>query len=106
MKHAPHYIREFENEYQSETQMKDAFLGRKFPQLKLQIELAKGMHDYNDNPNFFMTMKREDVRRIEPEHSGLYPFMVVASGDTSDLDAVYYLLKRDPSLACWCKASP
>ena len=46
---------------------------------------------------FFLDLNDEQVRELDPE-TGLYPFMVSASGETSDLSAVYHLLKRNPSL--------
>jgi hypothetical protein len=42
-------------------------------------------------------MSDEQVREIDPG-TDLYPFMVTASGETSDLSAVYHLLRRNPSL--------
>ena len=39
------------------------------------------------------------TRTIDPDIAGLYPFMVAASGNTSDhLSAVYCLIRREPSL--------
>jgi hypothetical protein len=46
---------------------------------------------------FFLHMSDEQVREID-SGTGLYPFMVSASGETSDLSAVYHLLRRNPSL--------
>ena len=37
------------------------------------------------------------VRETDPG-TGLYPFMVSASGETSNLSAVYHVLRRNPSL--------
>ena len=43
-------------------------------------------------------MTDDQVNEVDPA-SGLYPFMMSASGQmTSDLSAVYYLLRRNPSL--------
>jgi hypothetical protein len=47
---------------------------------------------------FFLQMSDEQVREIDPG-SDLYPFMVAASGQTSDVSAVYALLRRNPSLS-------
>ena len=45
------------------------------------------------------TCRINGTRMIDPDTAGLYPFMVAASGNTSDhLSAVYCLLRRDPSL--------
>ena len=39
----------------------------------------------------------DQVREIDPA-TDLYPFMVAVLGETSDLSAVYVLLRRNPSL--------
>ena len=43
-------------------------------------------------------MSDEQVREIDPG-TDLYPFMVSDSDETSDLSAIYHLLRRNPSLA-------
>jgi hypothetical protein len=64
-----------------------------------QTTLASGHKTFSDDPMFFLQMSDEQVREIDPG-SDLYPFMVVAaSGQISDLSAVYTLLRRNPSLA-------
>ena len=47
----------------------------------------------------FIGLTPEQVEEINPV-TDLYPFMVAASGQKSDLNSIYYLLKRKPSLAC------
>ena len=50
------------------------------------------------------TMNTKKIEEIDPV-TDLYPFMMAASGEKSDLDTIYYLLKRKPSLACGDEAS-
>jgi hypothetical protein len=60
--------------------------------------LASGSRTFNKDSKFFETMTDDQVNEVDPA-SGLYPFMMSASGQmTSDLSAVYYLLRRNPSL--------
>ena len=47
---------------------------------------------------FLQALIDHHVRKIDPP-TDLYPFMLAASGNTSDLSAVYaVLLRRNPSL--------
>ena len=62
-----------------------------------QADLASGGRTFDQDPMFFLDLNDEQVRELDPE-TGLYPFMVSASDETSDLSAVYRLLKRNPSL--------
>jgi tetratricopeptide (TPR) repeat protein len=63
-----------------------------------QALLASGSRTFNKDSKFFETMTDDQVNEVDPA-SGLYPFMMSASGQmTSDLSAVYYLLRRNPSL--------
>ena len=63
-----------------------------------QVMLASGKTLYENNGLYFLHMLTDDhVREIDPV-TDLYPFMVAASGNTSDLSAVYVLLRRNPSL--------
>ena len=57
-----------------------------------------GTKTYENNSSFFLRFSYDDLRTTDPKRSGLYPFMVAASGNTSDLSAVNCLLKRDPSI--------
>jgi hypothetical protein len=92
-KHAPQYMKDFGSRYPAATYFRDC-QGRTLHQARL----ASGYKTYKDDPMFFLEMSDEQVREIDPG-SDLYPFMVVASGQTSDLSAVYALLRRNPSLS-------
>ena len=92
-KHAPQYMEDFACRYRSATYFRDCE-GRTLH----QTTLASGHKTFNNNAMFFLQMSDEQVREIDPG-SDLYPFMVAASGQTSDLSAVYALLRRNPSLA-------
>ena len=64
-----------------------------------QAKVASGNKTFTSDCSYFLrTLSDDQVREIDPT-SDLYPFMVAASGETSDLSAVYVLLRRNPSLA-------
>jgi hypothetical protein len=63
-----------------------------------QASIASGTKTYKNNFMFFIGLSDEQIIEIDPG-TGLYPFVVLASGQTSDLSAVNYLLRRNPSLA-------
>ena len=68
----------------------DAILTRQYSRVgtrRLQVMVRISFVCYSD----------DQVREIDPAND-LYPFMVAASGETSDLSAVYVLLRRNPSL--------
>jgi len=92
-KHAPQFMKDFGSRYPSATYFRDC-KGRTLQ----QTTLASGHKTFGDDPMFFLQMSDEQVREIDPG-SDLYPFMVAASGQTSDLSAVYTLLRRNPSLS-------
>jgi hypothetical protein len=92
VENAPQYLSEFAKRYPSSMFIRDKN-GRKLH----QSELASGNKTFDQDPMFFLRMSDEQVREIDPG-TDLYPFMVTASGETSDLSAVYYLLRRNPSL--------
>ena len=54
-----------------------------------------------NNVQLLIGMIPEQVEEIDPVRY-LYPFMVAASGDTNNLNSIYYLLrlKLQLSLAC------
>ena len=78
--------------------VRDAF-GRTISQVETQGILASGTHTYRKNGTFFLRLGDEDLRMIDPDRADLFPFMVAASGNTSDLPGVNCLLRKDPSLA-------
>jgi hypothetical protein len=93
VEHAPQLMNDFGNRYPSAGYLRDSH-GRTLQ----QATLASGTKTYKDNVMFFVRMSDEEIREID-EATDLYPFMVLASGQTSDLSAVNYLLRRNPSLA-------
>jgi hypothetical protein len=90
---APHLLNDFAMYYPSAMHLRDS-LGRKVYQAKL----ACGNTKYRNSAAFFAGMHDFEIAEIDPE-TDLYPFMVAASGRTSDLSAVNYLLRRNPALA-------
>ena len=92
VENAPQYLNEFAKRYPSSKFIRDNN-GR----VLHQTDLASGGRTFDQDPMFFLDMSDEQVRELDPG-TGLYPFMVTASGETSDLSAVYHLLKRNPSL--------
>ena len=91
--HTPQFMNDFVNKYSSAAYLRD-HQGRTLH----QATLASGNRRFRNHAMFFVGMSDEDVREIDPG-SDLYPFMVAASGQTSDLSAVYNLLRRNPALA-------
>ena len=92
VKDAPQLMNDFGKRYPSAGNLRDRN-GRTLH----QATLASGTKTYKDNVMFFIGMIDEQVKKRDPG-TDLYPFMVLASGHTSDLSAVYYLLKRKPLL--------
>ena len=92
-KHVPQFMNDFVNMYPSAAYLRDS-QGRTM----YQARVASGTKTYKHNALYFVEMTDDQVREIDPG-TGLYPFMVLASGQTSDLYAVYFTLRRDPSLA-------
>lgn len=92
VQNAPQYQNDFAMRYASTGFLRDS-KGRKLS----QAELASGSKRFNNDATYFVKMTDEEVQEIDPG-TGLYPFMVLASGQTSDLSAVYYLLRKNPSL--------
>ena len=93
MKDAPQFMNDFAFSYPSAGYLRDE-QGRTL----LQVSIGSGTKTYKNDAMFFIRMSDEQIREIDPG-TDLYPFMVLASGQTSDLAAVNYLLRRDPSLA-------
>jgi len=93
VKDAPQFVNDFAFRYPSAAYLRDE-QGRTL----LQASIASGTKTYKNNAMFFLRMRDEEIREIDPG-TDLYPFMVLASDQTSDLSAVNYLLRRNPSLA-------
>jgi hypothetical protein len=89
---APNLLDDFTIYYPSAIHLRDS-LGRKFYQTKLVC----GNESYMNSPMFFAGLRDDEIAEIDPG-TDLYPFMVTASGEISDLSAVYYLLRRNPAL--------
>ena len=93
-KHAIHLLNDFVVRYRSAAYFRDED-GRNLD----QAILASGNKTFSSDGSFFLRALSDDqLREIDPD-SDLYPFMVAASGETSDLSAVYVLLRRNPALA-------
>jgi len=93
VKNASQFVNDFAFRYPSAGYLRDE-QGRTL----LQASIASGTKTYKNNFMFFIGLSDEQIIEIDPG-TGLYPFMVLASGQTSDLSAVNYLLRRNPSLA-------
>ena len=92
-KHAPKLLNDFLIRYTSDGYSKDVD-GRNLD----QTILASGKTTFQNSGMYFIrTLSDEQVGEIDPV-TKLYPFMVAASGETSDLSAVYVLMGRNPSL--------
>ena len=61
----------------------------------LAILASAGKKTFQNHVSYFLRLSDDQVREIDPD---LYPFMVAASDENSDISAVYLLLKRNPSL--------
>jgi hypothetical protein len=92
VKDAPQFMNAFSMKYPSAASLRDSS-GRTLH----QATVASGSKRYTTDALFFLGMIDEQVKKRDPG-TDLYPFMVLASGHTSDLTAVYYLLKRKPLL--------
>ena len=71
-------------------------------QVENQGILASGKKTFKqNNSTFFVRISIGDLRMVNLDRAGLYPFMIAASGNTSYLSAVVNCLlsRRDPSLA-------
>jgi hypothetical protein len=88
VEHARQYSNEFGKRYPSAM-----FLRDNNRRVLYQADLASGNRTYDQDSMFFLGMRDDQVREIDPG-TDLYPFMVAASGETSDLSAVYFLLRR------------
>ena len=91
-KHVPRYMNDFAMSYPSSIYTLDSF-GCTISEDESQGRNLAG------NSTHTGTYRINGIKMIGPDRVGLYPFMVAASGNTSDhLFAVYCLLRRDPSL--------
>jgi hypothetical protein len=86
VKDAPQFMNDFAFRYPSAGYLRDE-QGRTL----LQASIASGTKTYKNNAMFFIRMSDEQIREIDGA-TDLYPFMVLASDQTSDLSAVNYLI--------------
>ena len=91
-KHAPQLMNDFIIRYVSAAYLRDSD-GRNLD----QAMLASGKMTFQNDGSYFVRLSDDQVREIDPA-TDLYPCMVAASGETSDLSAVFVLLRRNPSL--------
>ncbi len=92
----PHLEDKLIKYYPDEAFKKDA-TGRTLPQVKFHAQLRKGTQTFDNNASYFVNARDDEVE-AKDHRSGLFPFMLAASDNRSDLDAVYYLLKRCPQV--------
>ena len=95
VKHAPHYISDFIFHYPDAMYLQNVQGDKRS---YFQARVASGNTTFAKDVVFLASMGPDLIQSIDPV-TDLYPFMVAASGKTSDLDTVFYLLKRDPKLA-------
>lgn len=91
-KHAPMCMNEFCRYYPDATYLRDANNRTLF-----HAELSSGVKSFFTDALFFTRATQEQISEKDPV-TGLYPFMLAASGNTSDLSAVFRLLIRYPKL--------
>ena len=91
IKHAPQYMNDFAMRYPAATFLRDEN-GR----LLLHVALSSGTNLKTD-AMFVLRTRDEEIEERDPVN-GLYPFMIAASGDRSDLSTIHYLLTRNSSL--------
>ena len=72
-KYVPQYMDDFAIRYPSFLHAIDA-LGRTLSQVENQELLASGTPTYRNNSTFFLRVNDEDLRLVDPDRAGLYPF--------------------------------
>ena len=92
MRDAPAFINDFTVRYLSAAYLRDAD-GRSFT----QATIACGSKTLKNDPMFYVKMRDDEIADLDPVTSQ-YPFLTCATGESSDLSAVYALLSRNPSL--------
>ena len=94
VKHAPQYIGDFILHYPDAIYLRDEQGDKR---TYVQARIASGNTTFAKSPEFLSSISPDQIMMVDPV-TDLYPFMVAASGETSDLDTVFYLLKREPKL--------
>jgi len=91
IKNAPEYMNDFARGYPSAIFLRDEN-GRLFH----HVALISGRNLQND-PMIIMQMTDDKVEEKDPV-TDLYPFMNAASAEVPDVETIYYLLRRNPSV--------
>mmetsp|Transcript_1964 Transcript_1964/g.2669 ORF Transcript_1964/g.2669 Transcript_1964/m.2669 type:complete len:412 (+) Transcript_1964:58-1293(+) len=92
----PHLEDTLMNYYRDEAFIRDA-TGRTLSQVQFHYTLRKGNTSFSTTASVFVKATDDHIEAKDPR-SGLYPFMLAASENRSDLDAVNYLLRRCPKV--------
>ena len=92
----PHLEDTLMNYYRDEAFIRDA-TGRTLSQVQFHYTLRKGNTSFSTTASVFIKATDDHIEAKDPR-SGLYPFMLAASENRSDLDAVNYLLRRCPKV--------
>eukprot|EP01083_Nonionella_stella_P093962 263582_1 len=93
---APHLEDTLMKYYHDESFIRDA-TGRTLSQVYFHTTLRKRNTSFSRNASIFVKSLDDQIETMDP-HSGLYPFMLAASDNMSDLDAVNYLVRRCPKV--------
>eukprot|EP00553_Chaetoceros_curvisetus_P015992 CAMPEP_0204647200 /NCGR_PEP_ID=MMETSP0718-20130828/5729_1 /ASSEMBLY_ACC=CAM_ASM_000674 /TAXON_ID=230516 /ORGANISM="Chaetoceros curvisetus" /LENGTH=155 /DNA_ID=CAMNT_0051669695 /DNA_START=38 /DNA_END=505 /DNA_ORIENTATION=+ len=88
---AHRYVEIFSVYYPDATYMRDSK-----NQTLFQSMLASGKKKFANHPSFFLQAS-DDQLAVKDPVTDLLPFAHAASNETSDLSAVYILLRRDPT---------
>jgi len=91
IKNAPKCMTDFARRYPSAIFLRDEN-GRSFH----HVALSSGRNLQND-PMIILQMTDDKVEEKDPV-TDLYPFMNAASAEVPDLERIYYLLRRNPSV--------
>jgi len=92
VKDAPQHINDFCIRYSSAGYLRDEN-GRTFT----QTAIASASKTLSNDGVFFVKMTDDEIAEVDPV-TKLYPFLVAANGETSDLSTIYFLLSKNPSL--------
>jgi hypothetical protein len=93
---APHLEDDLLRYYPNEVFKRDE-TGRTLPLVRFHTALRNGSKTFKKAASFFASATDDKIEAKDPR-SGLYPFMMAASSNRSDLDAVNYFLRRCPQV--------
>ena len=91
IKNAPEYMNDFARRYPSAIFLRDEN-GRLFH----HVALSSGRN--LQNASMLLLKLRDDELEEKDPLTDLYPFMNAASAEVPDLETIYYLLRRNPSV--------